>query len=113
MGDHVDIDYREAVVASILPPGSKPSMSEKEMAASGGPGEATAGREMSISAVIVSVDAAANKITFKGPQGQTKTVTVQDPALQSKLPSLKPGQVVQMTYREAVAASIRPSGGAK
>ena len=33
-----------------------------------------------------------------------KTVNVDDPAMQKKLPSLKPGQVVQFTYTEAVAA---------
>ncbi len=37
------------------------------------------------------------------------TVNVQDPALQAKLPSLKPGQVVQFDYIEAVAADIRPA----
>ena len=29
--------------------------------------------------------------------------------MQKKLPGLKPGQVVQFTYTEAVAASIRPT----
>ena len=29
--------------------------------------------------------------------------------MQKKLPSLKPGQVVQFTYTEAIAASIRPA----
>jgi hypothetical protein len=52
---------------------------------------------------------AANKVTFKGPRG-VRTVEVQDPSLQAKLPSLKPGQVVQLTYTEAMAASIQPAG---
>jgi len=29
--------------------------------------------------------------------------------MQKKLPSLKPGQMVQFVYTEAVAASIRPA----
>ena len=62
-----------------------------------------------ISAEVTSVDAANNKVSFKGPKGQVRTVTVQDPAMQKKLPGLKPGQVVQFTYTEAVAASIRPA----
>jgi hypothetical protein len=112
-GDHVDIEYREAMALSMLPPGSKPSISEKTTSVQGGSGQASAGQEIAVSAVIVSVDAAANKVTFKGPDGQTETVTVQDPALQNKLPTLKPGQVVQMVYTEAIAASIHPSSGAK
>ena len=45
---------------------------------------------------------------FKGPQGNARTVQVNDPALQKKLPNLKPGQHVQFTYTEAVAALIPP-----
>ena len=111
VGDRIDIDYQESLALSILPPGSKPTTSERSggtrMGEGGGP--ATLGREMTISAEIVSVDAAANKVTLKGPKGQIKTVTVADPQVQKKLPTLKAGQVVQLTYTEAMAVSIRPS----
>jgi hypothetical protein len=63
------------------------------------------------SAVIVAVDPDNNTITFKGPKGNVQTVTVSDPDVQQKLQNLKPGQVVQLTYTEAMAASIRPTGG--
>ena len=112
VGDRIDIDYQESLALSILPPGSKPAMTERSAASrmgEHGSSPAMAGREMTMSAEIVSVDAAANKITLKGPKGQIKTVTVADPQLQKKLPSLKAGQVVQLTYTEAMAASIRPS----
>ena len=36
------------------------------------------------------------------------TVVVQDPELQARLPNLKPGQVVQLQYTEAVATAIQP-----
>jgi hypothetical protein len=108
VGDRIDIDYQESMALSILPPGSKPSMTERTVGGKGG-GIAGAGRETTISAEIVSVDVAGNKITLKGPKGQTKTVNVADPTLQKKLPTLKAGQVVQLTYTEAVAASIRPA----
>ena len=58
---------------------------------------------------MVSVDQAANTVTFKGPQGKIRTVNVEDAALQAKLATLKPGQVVQFDYTEAVAADIRPA----
>jgi len=112
IGDRIDIDYQESLALSILPPGSKPAMTERAGAGrmgEHGTGPAMGGREMTISAEIISVDAAANKITLKGPKGQIKTVTVADPQLQKKLPGLKAGQVVQLTYTEAMAASIRPS----
>ena len=66
-------------------------------------------REFKISAKVVSVDPAANTVTFKGPKGRVRTVNVENPALQAKLPTLKPGQVVQFDYTEAVAADIKPA----
>jgi hypothetical protein len=107
-GDKVDLDYYQSMAVSLAPSGSKPSMSERRgrMVDVGG---GLRGREMTLSAEVVSVDAAANTVVFKGPKGNLRTVHVESPALQAKLPSLKPGQVVQFEYVEAVAASIRPA----
>jgi hypothetical protein len=112
VGDHVDIDYHESMAVSLAPPGSKPSMTEKSSGTrmGEGPGGSAMGtREQTVSAQVISVDVPNNKVTFKGPKGNRKTITVSDPTLQQKLPNLKPGQVVQFTYTEAVAVSIRPS----
>jgi hypothetical protein len=109
VGDHIDIDYYQSVAVSLLPPGSKPSMSSSESANRVAPGVGTASREMTVSAKVVSVDLPNNKVTFRGPKGNTETVSVDDPDMQAKLPSLKPGQVVQITYTEAMAASVRPT----
>jgi hypothetical protein len=62
---------------------------------------------------VVNVDAEANEVTFKGPRGMNRTVKVQDPDLQKKLPDLKAGDEVQLTYTEAAAAAIRPAASAK
>jgi Cu/Ag efflux protein CusF len=110
VGDRIDIEYYESLAVSVLPPGSKPSMSERSSGTRMGEGgSASRQREMTVAAEIVSIDVAANKVTFKGPNGQLRTVTAEDPQVQKRLPSLKPGQVVQFTYTEAVAASIRPA----
>jgi hypothetical protein len=104
VGDRVDVDYRESMGVSLAPAGSKPSLSHVS-----GSGPGTAMRGTTVSAEVVSVDVPNNKVTFLGPKGNRKTVTVADPAMQKKLPNLKPGQVVQFTYTEAIAASIRPA----
>jgi hypothetical protein len=110
VGDRVDVDYRESIAVSLAPAGTKPSMVEKTIASPmGAGGPAGAARAMQVSAEVVAVDAPNNKVTFKGPNGDHKTITVADPALQKKLPNLKPGQVVQFTYTEAIAARIRPA----
>jgi len=109
VGDHVEIDYTESMAVSLLPPGSKPTMSESASGMKTSHSGATGTREMTASAEILSIDLVNNKVTFKGPKGDTRTVTVSDPAMQKKLATVKPGQVVQITYTEAMAAQIRPS----
>ncbi len=109
MGDKVDVDYYQSLAISMAPTGAKPSMSEHKGAAVD-VGGGIKGREIKLSAEVVSVDPGANTVTFKGPKGNMRTVYVADPANQQKLSSLKPGQVVQFDYTEAVAANIRPSG---
>ena len=104
VGDKVDVDYMQSVALGFLPQGTKPSMTEH---AAAGPG--MAGRQMSVSAEVIKVDPANNQVTFKGPKGTHRIVTVQDPELQARLPNLKPGQVVVLQYTEAVATAIQPT----
>jgi Cu/Ag efflux protein CusF len=108
VGDKVDIDYYQSLAVSMLPPGSKLTTTEKKgrMVDMGG---GVTGKEITTSAEVVAVDPAANTVTFKGQHGRVTTINVYDPQLQQKLPSLKPGQVVQFSYTEAVAAAIRPA----
>lgn len=109
VGDNIEIDYYESVSVAVLPPGTKPTMGEGTAIERGPEGQGGAAvREMKVSGTVLSVDPKSNKVTFKGPQGNTKTVSVSDPAMQKKLPNLKPGQVVQVTYTQGIAAAIRP-----
>jgi hypothetical protein len=96
-GDKVDVDFYESLAISMAPTGTKPSMTERK-------GQAVD---------MGGVDPSANTVTFKGPKGNMRTIYVADPANQEKLPNLKPGQVVQFEYTEAVAAAIHPSSAAK
>jgi arginine repressor len=107
-GDKIDVDYTESVALSMLPPGTKPSASEKAAMAPTGKESGVAGKQVTISAEVLEVDVANNKVVFKGPKGNARVVTVSDPEMQAKLPSLKKGQVVQFTYTEAVALAIQP-----
>ena len=107
VGDNVDIEYYEGIAVSLLPPGSKPSMSQHQTrSVSAGTG-ANVADETTVSAEILAVDLGQNIVSFKSPNG-TRTVQVRDPRLQHLLLSLKPGQVVQVTYRQATA-SLRPA----
>jgi hypothetical protein len=114
VGDHVDVDYYESIGLALMPAGSKASMSETT---TGGRtaepgGVAAVGRQLTATVEVVGVDEVMNRVTFKGPKGSVRTVTVYDPAMQKKLTNLQPGQMVQITYREAIAASIKPTASA-
>ena len=113
VGDHVDVDYYESVGVALMPAGSKASMTET---ITGGrtaePGGAAVGRQITATVEVVGVDEVMNRVTFKGPKGNVRTVTVYDPAMQKKLTDLQPGQMVQLTYREAIAAAIKPTPSA-
>jgi hypothetical protein len=108
VGDSVDIEYNEAIAVSMLPPGSKPSMSQRQTRSVAAGSGAHVADETTVSAEILAVDLGQNIVSFRSPNG-TRTVQVRDPRLQHLLLSLKPGQVVQVTYRQATAASLRPS----
>lgn len=109
-GDKVDVDYTESIAIAMLPKGSKLSANEQAAAMKTGEGAGAAGRQVTVSAKVVSVDTANNTVTLKGPKGNVETIEVQDPDNQAKLPGLKPGQVMQFTYTEAMAVSVRPKG---
>jgi hypothetical protein len=107
VGDKIDIDYYESLAVKLAPKGTKPAVETSSGLERGEVGTATGGRETTISAVITAIDAKANKITIKGPSGAPQTIAVQNPEVQKKLPMLKVGDVVQLTYTQALAASIR------
>ena len=114
VGDHVDVDYSESIAVALMPAGSKTGMSETTSGGhTGQPGVATAGRQITATVEVVAVDEVMNRVTFKGPAGAVRTVTVYDPAIQRRLPTLQAGQMVQITYREALVASIQPSASAR
>ena len=75
-----------------------------------GKGAGATGGQVAVSAQVVSVDPADNTITLKRPKGGVETVNVQDPDNQAKLSSIKPGQVMQFIYTEAMAVSVTPEG---
>jgi hypothetical protein len=113
VGDHVDVDYYQSIGVALMPPGTKPSMTENSTGGRVAPGVGAARREITANVEVVSIDQVMNKVTFKGPKGNLRTVMVYDPSMQKRLANLQPGQMVQITYREAIAAAIKPTGSAR
>jgi hypothetical protein len=56
-----------------------------------------------ITATVTKVDRAKQEITLRGPRGKSVAVAVQDPA---NLDKVKKGDLLEITYTEAVAISV-------
>ncbi len=112
-GDRVRLTYVQAVAADIRKPGdTSVSIETKESGAAAQPGEKPGGsarRQTKGTVTIQNVDPEKNVLTFVGPKGQVRTITVKKPELQTYLKKLKPGDVVDVTYDEALAVEVEPA----
>jgi hypothetical protein len=45
--------------------------------------------------------------TFRGPEGEVRTVEVDDPRTQEKFSHLRPGDSVEVTYTERLALTLK------
>lgn len=109
-GDRVTARYFEALTLELRKGGTAivGRTEMKGVAPPPQPGERPAGvmgRQVTITADVVAVDAATQTVTLKGPK-QTADLRVRDPA-QFKL--IKVGDQVEANYIEAVATSFTPA----
>jgi hypothetical protein len=58
--------------------------------------------------VIEKVDTKANTVTFKKPDGTSRTLPVQSDEGKAFIKKLKVGDAVDVVYAEAVAVEVRP-----
>jgi len=56
---------------------------------------------------VAAVDPVANTIALRGPRGNTQIIAVEREDLRAKLPSVKRGDLLKISYTEAVALGIR------
>lgn len=112
VGDEVVATYYEAVAFELKKPGEAvPGKTEREAVAPGkGPGgSGMAGRQVTIVATIEAINEAKGSVTLKGPGGKSVDVTARDP---KNLKKVKVGDLVEITYTEALAVSIEPASKA-
>jgi len=115
VGDPVVAAYIEAVAFRVQKAGSgaTPGVSVQESRVSSKPGETPAGaigREVTATVTITAIDKKAHTVTIKGPKGGTETIKAKDP---KNLEGLKVGDLVEITYTQALAVSLDKSGKGK
>ncbi len=107
VGDQVTVKYYEALALRVLAPGEAASSpSATGAAATAAPGQKPAGvgaREVTVTVTIEAIDSKASTVTFKGPEGNSRTVKAQDP---KNLEKIKVGDKVEITYTEALGISV-------
>jgi hypothetical protein len=111
VGDNVNVTYMESVAVSLGKPGEKAGIQTRE-GSTQTPGAARTGgtmREVQATAEILSVNPEKHEITVKGPEGNRRTLSVDDPEMREKLATVKPGDTIQLVYTEAIAGSITPA----
>ena len=107
VGDVVTTEYREAMSLSLSKTSGPRSASERTMEQRSSPGAkpgGTIGREITVMADVLAVNAKAKTVTLKGPHN-TVDVIVEDP---EQMKNIRKGDQVQVVYTEAVAISVTP-----
>ena len=108
VGDVVTTEYTEAISVSLTkasgPRSATQELIEKRSAPGAKPG-GTIGREITVMADVVAVNAKAKTVTLKGPHGNTVDLIVEDP---EQMRHIRKGEQVEVVYTEAVAISVTP-----
>jgi len=106
-GDIVTAVYKSALAFKLYKPGkAKPGVETAqgiETAAPGSMPAAAGAQAIEITATVTKVDRAKGEVTLKGPKGKLVTVKAQDP---SNLDKVKKGDLIKVTYTEAVAIAV-------
>src|SRR5262245_37967708 len=106
-GDQVNVTYYESIALHLRKPGTgRVGVTVDEDAARAQPGELPAGavaREVTVTSKVVGIDRQNQSATLQLPDRERMTFPVQDP---SRLDRVRVGDLVQLTYREAIAIAV-------
>lgn len=110
VGDTVTVDYTEALSLQLEKGGSAtPNLTESQgvtRAPAGAQPHGTAGRQITVLADVVEVNAKDHVVTLRGPQGNVVELNVRDP---EQLKRIKKGDQVRAVYTEALAVAVTPA----
>lgn len=113
-GDRVVVRYIEALAASLAKAdesGGSMVQGQGGMARTTSPGArptGVIGNQVRTTVRIEAVDRAKNTVTFVGPSGEARTVSVREPDARRFLQTLNAGDLVDLVYTEALAIAVEP-----
>jgi hypothetical protein len=108
-GDAVVVSYTRAVAWQVKRAGDGAlGVSEQASFTTGKPGDkpgATLGHSLTMTATISAIDLPRESVTLIDAEGRPRTIRVREPA---DLRKVQLGDLVDITYSEAVAVAVRP-----
>lgn len=109
-GDTVTAKYERAVALELLPADSAEAGMEYQngmkTAEKGATPGGTADQSVSVTSKLTAVDMKNHTVTLTGADGKSRVIEVKDPKRQAQMSKLKVGQMVRITYVEALAISV-------
>lgn len=105
-GDVVSVTYAEALAYEVRKGGEAVAAVTTVVGERAEPGTKPAGglaRQTNLTVLITAIDKAAPSVTFKGANGETRTLKVLHP---EKLEGVSVGDTVEITFTEAVAIEV-------
>lgn len=107
VGDRVRVRYVESMAFQLTRSGDTQGIQVTEATARPEPGRPAGATATEVKATvrIDAVEQAGQKVTFTGPRGR-RAVLIDDPALRDYASKLRPGDKVEVTYKEALALSL-------
>jgi hypothetical protein len=113
VGDKVAVSYYRGIAAELQPKGTPLSkkVDQLDMTTRAQPGTkpgAGVGSAVKATVVIEKVNMVDNTVTFRRPDGTSRTLPVKSPEGQNFIAKLKKGDQVEVLYIEAMAIEVRP-----
>jgi Cu/Ag efflux protein CusF len=109
VGDVVKIAYLQSVAWKVNTSGKAAATKAEAAAVRAEPGEkpgGAAGQRITFTATIEAIDLDNGTVTLKGPEGESHTIKARNPA---NLKKVKVGDLVDITYTQAVAIKVEPA----
>lgn len=109
-GDNVLIGLLQSVSARVLPPGSAALGNTLEVASTqpGQPEGRAWGQQLTVVAEITAINLVNHTVTLRGAEGDSDTISVKNPQMQQRMANLQVGDLVELTYSEALATRLLP-----
>jgi hypothetical protein len=61
-------------------------------------------------AEITAIDLVNHTVTLRGAEGNSRTISIKNPQMQQRMSNLQVGDLVELTYSEALATRLMPKG---